>query len=232
MIAAAAGAALIPLQAQAQLALSASVTSDFRYRGISLGSDQPAATLTVGYDVPVQDSVGAYFAGSVSLGRFPDAGFQVFDHSEAIGLAGEVAPGVGWDVGVSNISLTYDYGSITTAYDPELYAGVRTRLFSYYVRYSPHYFATGAAALYTEVDGSFPIKGPLRLLAHVGAATPIASPAGRRRREQYDASLGLATRFKGIGLSAAWTFQRPGRPASLGPRPPADAVAVTATVYF
>jgi hypothetical protein len=102
-----------------------------------------------------------------------------------------------------------------------------------YVRYSPYYFQDGVGALYAEIDSSVTVIGRWRLVAHVGALTPFGSgPAYYPTREQYDGSLGLRTLFRGMGLSAAWTFQRPGYWAYSRPAGHPDALSLTATWYF
>jgi hypothetical protein len=226
-------ATAVSTAARAQLALSASVTSDYRYRGASLGSDQPALTLSVGDDAPLPGGLDAYFAGAATVGRFPGAGLQVFAHSEAIGVAGAAGRGASWDLGISNTVLSYDLGWVTENYDPEVYAGYRTRFISCYLRYSPHYFRDGVGALHAEVDGSVPLDNRWRVLAHVGVLTPFAAGvASASTSEEYDASLGVSTLFKRVQLSAAWTFQRPGYESFLRPAPHADALTLTATWFF
>jgi hypothetical protein len=219
--------------ARAQFALSTSVTSDYRYRGASLGSDQPALTVDVAYDTPVAGRLDGYFGGAVTVGQFPGAGLHVFDQAESIGVAGSAGQGATWDLGLSNTVLSEDYGQVVQNYDPEIYGGLRTHLLSCYVRYSPHYFKDGVSALYAEINGSIPVTAQWRLLAHAGALTPFAAGvAYYTTREQYDASLGVSTLFKGLGLSAAWVFQRPGYGAYSRPGVHPDALALTATWFF
>jgi hypothetical protein len=222
----------VPPAARAQLALSASVTSDYRYRGASLGSDQPALTANVGYDAPL-GGLDAYFAGAATVGRFPGAGVRVFSHTEAVGIAGPAGRDVSFDLGVSNTVLTYDVGWVTQSYAPEVYGGLRTHFVSCYIRYSPRYFRDGVGALYAEIDGSVPLNSRWRVLAHVGVLTPIASGvANAPTSEEYDGSLGVSTLFRRVQLSAAWTFQRPGYGSFIHPAPHADALALTATFFF
>jgi hypothetical protein len=226
-------AAAFSTAAQAQLSLSASVTSDYRYRGASLGSDQPALSVSAAYDAPMVGGLDGYFAGAATVGRFPGAGLQLFANTEAIGVAGAAWPSASWDVGLSNTVLSYDFGPITRVYDPELYTGVRIHFISVYVRYSPHYFREGVGALYAEIDGSVPLDSRWRLLAHAGVLTPIAmGAANASMNEEYDGSLGVSTLFRRVQLSAAWTFQRPGYEAFLRPAPHADALSLTATWFF
>jgi hypothetical protein len=190
-------------------------------------------TASVDYDAPLGERLDAYFAGAATVGRFPDAGPQVFAHSEAVGVAGPAGRGATWDVGLSNTVLSYYVDRVTQNYDPELYAGLRTGLLSFYLRYSPHYLRDGVGAVYAEVDGSVPLNSRWRVLAHVGVQTPIAEGApNASKSEQYDGSLGVSTLFKRVQFSAAWTFQRPGYAIFLRPPPHPDALSLTATVFF
>ena len=219
--------------AHSQLAASGSITSDYRYRGGSIGSDQPAITLNLSYDSPVHGQAGSYIGGAATFGQLPGAGWQVFSHTEYIGLAGSAFRDATWDVGASNTFLTNSYKTISSHYDPELFAGLKTKIFSYYFRYSPHYFLSGVGALYAEINSSAPISERLRIFAHVGVLTPIlGGQLYYPRREQYDARLGAAAVVGGAEFSLAWTFRRPGY-GSIGPgsyRP--DALVVTATCFF
>jgi hypothetical protein len=87
------------------LALSASINSDYRYRGASLGSDQPAVTVSVAYDAPIAERLDGYFAGAATVGQFPGAGLQASENTESIGIAGAAGQSAGCDLGLSNIVL-------------------------------------------------------------------------------------------------------------------------------
>lgn len=219
--------------ANAQLALSASVTSDYRYRGASLGADEPAVTANASQDMPLSGSVGGYFGAAATVGRFPGAGLDVFSNSEYVGVAGPVDDESSWDVGVSHYDVAYDANHIVRKFDAEVYAGLKTRFLTYYVRYSPHYFANGVAALYAETDGSRALIGTWRAFAHFGALSPL-SPGGGvyALREEYDGRLGVSTHLKSVGLSLAWMFQRPGGSRNAWIASHKDAIAVTATCFF
>ena len=217
----------------AQLAASVSVTSDYRYRGASIGSDQPALTLNLSYDAPVNGGADGYVGGAATVGRLSDAGLQLFSQSEYVGMAGHVGRDSTWDVGVSNTFLSFYDGQVSHDFNPELYAGLKTKIFSYYIRYSPHYFQDDVGALYAEVDASVRPAERWRLFAHVGALTPFAHGVlYYPQREQYDARIGVAALFKGAELGVAWVFQRPGygslAPSGIKP----DALVVTATCFF
>jgi len=219
--------------AQAQLAVSVSAVSDYRYRGASIGSDQPAATLNLAYDARASGGVDPYVGDSLTVGPLPDAGLQVFNQSAYAGLAGPLREGLSWDIGVDHTVLAKDVGGLSHGYSPEVYAGVRSAFLSTYVRYSPHYFRDGLGVLYWEVEASAMMTARWRAFAQAGALTPVTSPDPYYpRREQYDGRVGVDTLFRGVILGLAWTFQRPGY-GDYGPsitRP--DAVVVTATCVF
>ncbi len=219
--------------AQSQLAASASITSDYRYRGGSIGSDQPAMTLNLSYDAPVNRKLGGYVGGAATFGQLPGAGWQVFSHTEYVGVTGPAFRDATWDFGASNTFLTTYYGRVSSNYDAELYAGLKTKRLSYYLRYSSHYVINGVGALYAEIDYSTPITERLRFFAHVGVLTPIAgSVPYYPRREQYDARLGAAAIVNGAEFSLAWTFQRPGYGSIESGGVRQDALIVTATCFF
>jgi hypothetical protein len=224
---------LFALAAHAQFAASASITNDFRYRGGSIGSDQPALTLNLSYDAPVSGPVGGYIGGAAAIGPLPDAGVQVLSHTEYVGVAGKAFRDSTWDLGISNTFLSFYNGSVYQDYNAEVYAGLKTKFLSYYLHYSPHYFFDGVGALYAEVDASVRPAEHWRVFAHLGALTPFAGGVPYYpTREQYDARIGVVTLIKGAEFGLAWTFQRPGYgPAGPGSAKP-DALIVTATTFF
>jgi len=225
---------LIATAARAQLAASASITNDYRYRGASIGSDQPALTLNLSYDTTAFAGTDGYVGSAVTVGHLPYVGVQVFSQSEDIGLAGPMARGVTWDVGVSNTFLaSYGDEQITHNFNPELYAGLKTKFISYYVYYSPHYFLDGVSALYAEADASVSPLEHWRLFAHTGALTPFAAGVlYYPRREQYDARIGVDRLFKGAELGLGWAFQRPGYGRFFPGAGRPDGLVATATCFF
>jgi len=219
--------------AHAQLALSTSVTSDYRYRGLAPGSDQPALSVNVAYDTPAAGRFDGYFGGAVTVGQFPGAGPQIFEHTESIGIAGAAGQSASWDFGLSNTVLSDDGAQVVRNYDPEIYAGLRTHFISYYIRYSPHYFHNGVGALYAEIDGSVAVTKRWRLFAHAGVVTPFAAGvAYYPTYEQYDTRVGVSTLLMGMQLSAAWTFQRPGYEAFSQSAVHHNALLLTASWFF
>lgn len=210
MLGAAVVTAMAAASARAQVAGSLSVTSDDRYRGVSISDEGPAVTAGLSYDAPVGGGAGAYGGASAIVGHLPSQGVALLGHSEYAGFAVRGAGETSWDVGVSNTVYAYAYyGHVQTEYAPELYAGFKSKIFRYYLHYSPRYFHDGAGALYAEVDAAGRAVGRWRLFAHVGVLTPLGQPGPYSLREQYDLRAGIATAFGPTQLSLAWTTRRP-----------------------
>jgi uncharacterized protein (TIGR02001 family) len=217
-------------RACAQVAASASVASDYRYRGVSVSDGRPTLGLDLSYD-----RAGAYLGGSLIAGRLPGSGLGVIGSIEYLGYARRMGGDVVVDVGLTHSRFeqyydTYNYAGSSYRTDTEAYAGLRTRHISYYVHYSPRYFGDGARTLYVEVDPTFPLNGRWRLFGHLGALTPLDRAGPASPREQYDARAGLAARYGRGELQIAWTSARPGTDPGYGPR--RDAVIVSATCFF
>ncbi len=224
---------LVAGAANAQLAASLSVASDYRYRGGSIGSAQPALGANLAYDASDGGGVDGYVGGALAVGHLPDAGLQIINHTEYVGMAGHAFRDATWDVGLSNSFQSFYNKSVYRAFNTEFYAGMKGRIFSYYLRYSPHYFLNGVSSLYADVDASIRPTERLRLFAHVGVLTPIVHDVWYYpRREQYDARLGVAAIFTRAEIAVAWTFQRPGYVVQGQDGSEPDAIIVTATSFF
>jgi uncharacterized protein (TIGR02001 family) len=169
-------AVVSPGAARAQVAASAAIESDFRFRGFSLTDGHPAGTLQLSYDHPSGFNANAA-ASAVARGDAVDfLGYQV-----NAGFAQRVTPELSLDAGIVQrwFRYRYDYfGStyISDATYPEAYVGAGVRNFSARVYYSPHYFRDDASTLYGEIEvGLEPVPG-LRLAGHVGGLAYLTVP--------------------------------------------------------
>lgn len=152
--------ALWAAAAHAQVSGSAAAVSDYRFRGISLSGDDPAAQVTLAYDHPSGAYVGA-FASNVRLADANGAALQ------ALGFAGyafHIGDGPDFDVGFDGSSFPraheYDYA--------EIHAGVAFPAITVRISYAPHYFGQSNATWYSEVGASHSLAGPLSVFGHVG----------------------------------------------------------------
>jgi uncharacterized protein (TIGR02001 family) len=185
----------------AQISVTASVVSDYRYRGITLSDRKPAAQLGLTYDDPLGWYAGA-FGSTVRLA--PPAG-PSFQATVFAGFASRIASGISLDAGG-------DYSAFTGATGDnygELYLGVASDNVSARIYYSPDYFGQHASAVYGEINAVQPLIDRLSLLLHVGFLTTRAyspySPYGPRSAQDVtDGRIGLGVNFELFRLELAW----------------------------
>lgn len=183
---------LMLADAHAQFSGSASVVSQYRYRGIALSDGQSEAQFSVNYDASVGGFVGATASGVDLYGRRSE---QVIAFG---GFSGSLQPGLAWEGGLlANRFLQdsdYNYN--------EVFAGLSTDRVSVRAFYSPSYFYQGSSSLYTELNGNYPLRDHLYIVLHVGElrlfsdGTNHFSPSSR-----VDYRIGLN------GTMHDWTWQ-------------------------
>ena len=197
-----------PAKAQipGQISGTLGIQSNYLYRGISLSSGLPAATLDLSYDHPSGVYAGASAVGAVVEGQARSLGFI-----EYLGYATPRRGGVSWDVGINNQDLAY-YAQDRrwpVRYS-EIYVGAVGDFLSAHLHYSPSYIRTGYGALYAEVDGSMKPAENWRLFAHLGSVIPVGDTVGRAPR--YDARAGVARQFGALELQASVAATSPDPP--------------------
>jgi uncharacterized protein (TIGR02001 family) len=192
--------------AAAQLAISASLQSDYQYRGLSLSDGRPTLSLNFAYDHPS----GAYAGASAIAVDTARAGVEMLGFVAYAGYAGRLRQGVTWDVGASNTNATdYDTPKYTVNYT-ELYAGLGAEHLNAKLYYSPNYLGEARRSLYADLSGSFNPAPHWRLFAHAGVLTPLDGPSwGGGRRELYDLRAGVAAQVKSCEFSLAVTASSP-----------------------
>ncbi len=147
------------LPASAQWSASATLSSDYRYRGISLSGGEPAVSIAANVD----SAWGGYAGASIARARmrYTQVDAQVLLYA---GFAKRWGSDASWDIGVTGTryhgSSRYDYR--------ELHAGVSMERFSVRVYTAAHYFGVGSRSVYMEVNGSHPLTDHIDLVGHVG----------------------------------------------------------------
>jgi uncharacterized protein (TIGR02001 family) len=193
--------------ARAQLSATVGVQSDYRYRGISLSSGLPAATVDISYDHP-----SGFYAGGSAIGAVVDDKVRSLGFIEYVGYATPRLHGISWDVGVNNQDLAYYFADKRWPVRyAEVYVGAVGDSLSAHLHYSPNYIRPGYGSLYAEVDGSMKPAENWRLFAHLGSSIPVGDTAGRHPR--YDARAGVARQFGPLQLQASVTATTPDPPA-------------------
>jgi uncharacterized protein (TIGR02001 family) len=151
--------ALVSVNVAAQISGTVSLVSNYRFRGVSLSDDKPAAQLGIAYD----DANGWYAGAFASTVEFAQSSGRQLQAVPFVGYAWHAAAGPSWEVGA-------DYSAFTAAgHDyPEVYVGVAAENVSARLYYSTRYFGQDSGALYAEVNAAAPLFERVRLLAHVG----------------------------------------------------------------
>ena len=192
--------------ARAQVAVSVSVESDDRFRGVSLSDGRPVLAANIAYD----HVSGAYVGGSVIGVEGPGDNPRVLGYVDYAGYSARANASLAFDVGLTNAHYTRPIpGGYTVDYT-EIYAGLVADNVSAHLYYSPNYFGTGAQTVYVDVDGAVRPARHWRLFGHLGVLTPLGGEA-RLGGAYVDARAGVAFEFKGCELRLAWT--------AVGPKP-------------
>jgi len=191
--------------AVAQLAFSATATTDLLYRGGSVTDGDPALSLTANYD----SRWGGYAGGSVIGELDSRRGPQVLGLVEYAGYAVQPSRGPTWDFGVSNANYKQDEDYEVERYEPyridatEFHIGAIFRNFSYSTYFSPNYFNPTINALYNEVNGVVRPGRGWRLLAHVGVLNQLSGYS--QRKPHYDLGASVVRPFKRGEARLNWT---------------------------
>src|SRR5262249_971049 len=130
------GVALLSMagSVSAQFTATLSVVSDYRYRGVSLSDDRPAAQIGVNYDAPQGWYAGAFVSTARSeIYTYETQGIQAIGFG---GYAWRTSSELSLEVGADYVAVTttprYDY--------PEVYTGFAFKNVSARVYYAPRYF--------------------------------------------------------------------------------------------
>ena len=191
--------ALCASTAGAQVSGTLSAISDYRYRGVSLSQQKPAAQASIGYDDP-RGFYGGLFGSTVEFSGATRASGQ------ALGYLGWVTPlGGGF-----HLDLGGDYSAFTDGHEydfGEIYAGMTASDCNVRLHYSPNYFGAGQASWYAEINGSIPLASDFSFFAHLGVLVPIGQGAYSYTatvRNPVDARVGISHDFGGLTLQLAW----------------------------
>jgi len=193
------GLALLSIVRTASAEVSGTVTvvSDYRYRGISLSDNDPAAQLGVTYDDPLGWYAGA-FVSTIKSSAYGTTGVQAIGFG---GYAWRMPSGLsleaGADYSVVTASPRYDY--------PEVYVGFAYQNLTGRAYYSPRYLGQDYGAVYGELNFAPPLFDTVRLLAHVGVLDSEAKTIyGDRSPPVVDFAIGAGVDWQGFTLQLSW----------------------------
>lgn len=181
--------------AQAQVAGSVALVSDYRFRGVSVSDGTPALQL----DADWTGAQGWYAGAFASSARLPPRYAQGAQWQGYAGYARRIDSRWNWEAGVTYTGFTRDH-----AYDyAEAYAGLISAPLSVRVHWSPHYFGYGPAVTYLEADGVRELSPHWRLLGHIGVLYRAGDFSTATSRCRYDARVGIGLRAGAFDLQLA-----------------------------
>ena len=157
-----------------EFSANVAITTDYRFRGISQTSEDPALQGGFDYSYTPAGFYAGVWASNLDFG-VPDPDQATLEVDFYGGFAGELPNGIGWDIG----GLYYYYPGSNTGpgaadYDYfEAYGSLSYDFGSFNVgggvNYSPDYFFESGDATYVYGDVGVPLPvGGLNLAGHVG----------------------------------------------------------------
>ncbi|HTQ01666.1 MAG TPA: TorF family putative porin, partial [Casimicrobiaceae bacterium] len=189
--------ALGSADAAAQVSGSLSVVSNYRYRGVTLSHNDPAAQATLVYDDPQGWYAGA-FASSARIGN------PASNQAQGIFFAGyawTASFGASFEAGAVYTGFT---GPSSYAY-PEVVVGATYDRISARLHYSPNYYGRGSGAVYGEVDGTLRLHDHVQAVAHVGVLwTDAQDYYGNSVDTVLDGRVGLVFDFTQLNVQLSW----------------------------
>jgi uncharacterized protein (TIGR02001 family) len=172
------------LAAQAQLAASVSVTSEYRFRGVSQADGRPGVQLAL-----EGDAAAGWYGGTTATQVALSHGHRYVElgayGGRVLGASGDaLRPEFGARGSHFAGDATYDYA--------EVYAGLVAARWNLRAYASPDYFGRGTRTLYVEANADRPLGEVVRLFAHAGVIAGRGGPAGiENSKARFDASVGV-----------------------------------------
>ena len=205
--------------AHGQLSGSVSLASEYSARGVSLSNGRPSPQLSVSYD-----AAPGWYAGIFAAPRLTQAGRSGVTKLMAYGgYAHRLASGLSWEAGASSTVFpnqsTYNYR--------EVFLGLASDRVGGRVYYAPEYYGYGGRVAYAELNGFYPLRERLKLIAHAGVLHGVSGLAARAR-DRIDMRLALAFDAGQCNLQLAWLASTGTRSGERKPR----ALALSASYSF
>jgi uncharacterized protein (TIGR02001 family) len=190
--------ALVAANVSAQVSGSLTLVSDYRFRGVSLSYNKPAAQLGAVYD----DPRGWYAGAFASTVQFADPSNRELQAISFVGYVWRFSSGLSSEVGADYSAFS---GARVFNY-PELYWGIASENLSARLYYAPRYFGQDSDAIYGEVNTAQPLLDRVRLLAHAGVLRSSSESVytGRAVYRVFDARVGVGVDFDQFSVQMSW----------------------------
>lgn len=185
--------------ASAQLGASFGIESNYRHRGYSLSSGDPAASAQLTYDHPS----GAYFA-LAGLARLDDDDPRFMGVLGNLGYARRLSRTVTIDVGILRSQIRRSRAYADPHHYTEIYAGAAVGRFVGRLYYSPDYRRGDVSTLYGELEAGFEPAENWRLSGHVGSLLYLtAARYGGKGSMHHDWRITAARQFGRFEIHSA-----------------------------
>ncbi len=206
--------------ANAGVSSTATVVSDYDFRGQSLSASDPALQWSLDYAADSGFYAGAWLSNV-------DYGSSVSDEIELdlyAGWAGSFTDAIGWDLGIiwytypQSIPFSNSSASATSLKIqdyPEAYASISHGPFKLKQWYTDNYAGTDQDALYTELNASFGLPAGFTLNLHGGYNYGEYWKRNAEELLDYSAGVGYTAGHFNLGLKVAgWDTSKPYRVTS------------------
>ncbi len=192
--------ATLPAHVLADVSGTVTLTSDYRFRGISLSAEKPAVEFSLDYD----QANGGYAGTLIST-------LQVSDPAQrSIGVL--AYGGYAKRYGTFNLEGGASYATFpgNHEYDyPEIYGGVTSQRSSARLYFARRYFGQASNTQYLEFNTTRPIQRPWAVVCHVGLLHTHDALSNRDHAYHYDFRVGLSLAMDNTSAQLAWvTAQR------------------------
>lgn len=181
--------------AQAQLSGSVSLASEYSARGVSLSNGRAAPQFSLSYD-----AAQGWYAGAFAAPRLTQAGRTGVTKLVAYGgYAHRLPSGLSWEAGASSTSFShlsiYNYR--------ELFLGLASDRLAGRIYFAPAYYGYAGRAAYAELNGFYPLRERIKLIAHAGVLHGLSGLAAKAR-DRVDLRLAIGFDAGQCNVQLAW----------------------------
>ncbi|MDQ2641845.1 MAG: TorF family putative porin [Pseudomonadota bacterium] len=152
----------------AEITATATLTSDYDFRGITQTQGEPAFQLGLNYGADSGIYMGVW-GSNVKFGNTED--WQIYGRRPSTEIdvyagyaGGDAEETFGYDIG----AIYYGYPNGTAGNFPEVYAGVSKGFFNLKLWYSWDYAGSGDTAYYVDTNFNLPMANDFSFLVHAG----------------------------------------------------------------
>lgn len=181
----------------AEISATATLTSDYDWRGVTQTQGDPAFQLGLNYAAESGVYMGIWGSNvDFDTPNYGGGNRPATEIDAYFGYAaGDPDDGLGYDVG----AIYYSYPNATVGNFPEVYAGISKGPFSLKGWYSWDFFGAGETAYYADSAVTVPMASGFSFLAHLGYSAGKFWKDGAG--EYLDWSLGIGYDVGGASLS-------------------------------